>query len=292
MEQKLYAYMSMIEGKLLEMRDMYNVDIAPYQQVCPEAMWYSLEAGGKRIRPILVLEMCNIFGGDVSKALDSACAIEMVHTFSLIHDDLPCMDDDDLRRGKPSCHKQFSEATALLAGDALECLAFETIANDESLDYQQRVMLIKELSHAIGVCGMIGGQTIDTLGADNLNDSQLLSMYSMKTSALIKAACVMGCICAKAYEYIPAVKEYAESIGLAFQIIDDILDVTADEKELGKPIGSDAQMGKKTFVAVHGLDKAKEKANALTQKAIDIANSLPNNEFILYLTNMLLNRKK
>ncbi len=281
----------LVNERLAKFRAKYNDDNAPYQQSCPDAMWYSLSAGGKRIRPVLLMEFCRIFGGSAEKALDSACAIEMIHTFSLIHDDLPCMDDDDYRRGKPSCHKQFGEAQALLAGDALECLAFEIIAADENVSFEQRVKLIQELSREVGVCGMIGGQIIDTCCTDEYSDERLLKMYALKTSALIEAACVMGCICAEAYDKIPFAREYACALGLAFQITDDILDITLTSEVLGKPIGSDADLGKQTYAAVHGVEAAAKKAEELTQAALDIAESFPDNEFIVYLTNDLLGRK-
>ena len=262
------------------------------QSVCAEAMRYSLSAGGKRIRPVLVTEFSSIFGGTAEKALSCACALEMIHTFSLIHDDLPCMDNDDFRRGKPSCHKQFGEDIALLAGDALQNYAFDVISSDEGLSYEQRVRLIKCLSDAVGVNGMIGGQTIDVKNVGKPFDSELLlKMYSMKTGALIRCACEMGCICAERYDMIQSANEYAIALGLAFQIIDDILDITADEKLLGKPVNSDSDMNKATYPAIFGIEAAKAKAAELTDKAIGIVSGFPDSGFLSELTKYLLNRE-
>lgn len=291
MKDKLDDYGRRISHRLMELMDVYSADKAPHQQICAEAMRYSLEAGGKRIRPVLVLEFAKMLGGSEEAALDAACALEMIHTFSLIHDDLPCMDDDDMRRGKPSCHKAYGEAVALLAGDALENFAFEVIADEDRLSYEQRVKLIKCLSRYVGIFGMIGGQTIDIQNVGKHYDGELLlDMYSMKTGALIKCACEMGCICAGRYDMIQNADKYAESLGLAFQIVDDILDITADEKELGKPVHSDMGLDKGTYPAVFGLKGARDKAAELTAKAVEIAGSLPEHDFLVWLTEFLLRR--
>lgn len=292
MKEILERRAQLINGRLEELMGVYTEKKAPHQLICAQAMKYSLAAGGKRIRPILATEFARIFGGSEEKALDSACALEMIHTFSLIHDDLPCMDNDDFRRGKPSCHKQFGEDIALLAGDALENYAFEVISSDEKLSFEQRIKVIKVLSEAVGVMGMIGGQTVDVQNVGKPFDAELLlKMYSMKTSALIKCACVMGCICAERYDMIPAAEEYAEALGLAFQIVDDILDITADEKLLGKPVHSDADLNKATYPAVFGLDAAEKKAEELTAKAVSIAESFPDSDFLSQLTAYLLKRE-
>lgn len=258
-----------------------------------EAMDYSLEAGGKRIRPVLVQAFCELFGGKAEDAASPASAIEMIHTFSLIHDDLPCMDDDDYRRGKPSCHKQFSEACAVLAGDALAIRPFQIIADDNNLSAETKVKLISELSYSSGAQGMIGGQIIDMENEerDNVDEKNLREMYALKTGMLIKTACVMGCITAGASEeQIEKVKEYAHCLGLAFQIIDDILDVTADEAVLGKPTGSDADENKTTFVTLFGVEKAKAEAEELTKKALEILDGFSGSEFLKGLTEYLLVR--
>lgn len=252
-----------------------------------EAAAYSLRAGGKRLRPELLLEICRMYGGNTDNALDIACAVEMIHTFSLIHDDLPCMDNDDMRRGKPSCHKAFGETAALLAGDWLAILPFEIIA-DSKFTAEQRIELVESLSNAVGLYGMIGGQNADTLSSLTDTDS-LIQMYSMKTSALLRAACEMGCICADAPT--EAAEKYAENLGIAFQIIDDILDVTADEKLLGKPVGSDEKNGKHTVCTTEGLCGAKRLAEEYTNKALAAARSMPDNEYLCELTKELLQRK-
>lgn len=270
---------------------VFSSDIAPETSVS-EAMRYSLEAGGKRIRPSLVMEFCRAVSGDYKKSTDAAVAIEMIHTFSLIHDDLPCMDDDDFRRGKPSCHKKFSESTALLAGDALENLAFRVIL---SSDYDDGVKsrLLSELSDA--TARMIDGQVKDLsfLEKESVSEKELLEMYSLKTCALIECSAVMGCICGGADEtQIALAREYAHNLGLAFQIRDDILDIIGDEKELGKPIGSDADNQKITIASVMGIEKASELAEKYSNDALDKLESFENNDFLKDLTKSLLERYK
>lgn len=261
------------------------------QRKVAEAMEYSLSAGGKRIRPVLTLEFCRVCGGDLGAAFPAACALEMIHTFSLIHDDLPCMDDDDMRRGKPSCHTAFGEPTALLAGDALLNLAYETVCGG-SLSAETKIALIAELTRATGVNGMIGGQEIDTAFEGQMDEYMLLDMYSMKTGALLKAACKMGCIAAGAGdEKIAAAELYAEKLGLAFQIIDDILDVTGDEKLLGKPIGSDRGNEKETFVSLNGIENSRKTAKTLTDEALNALEAFENTDFIKELTLFLLKRE-
>lgn len=255
-----------------------------------EAMWYSLSAGGKRIRPVLVLEFCRVCGGDFKDALPAACAMEMVHTFSLIHDDLPCMDNDDMRRGKPSCHKAYGEDIALLAGDALLNLAYGLICGC-GLQDGVKLALIKELSEAVGLNGMIGGQVIDTAYKGKMTEDMLLDMYGMKTGALLKASCKIGCIAANADKTrIEAAEAYAEKLGLAFQIIDDILDITGDEKLLGKPVGSDGESGKRTYAAVNGIAKSRETAAGLTEEALSELDKFEDNGFLKELTAYLLKR--
>lgn len=261
-----------------------------------DAARYSLAAGGKRIRPALVMEFCRVCGGEPETALPVACAIEMMHTFSLIHDDLPCMDDDDFRRGKPSCHKAFDEATAVLAGDALAILSFRVIADAalrKQLDKDSALKIISLLSELSGFFGMIGGQTVD-LENEHKQPSEevILEMYRMKTGALLEFCCRAGCIAAGAgaAEQLAA-GSYGQRLGLAFQIVDDILDVTADEKTLGKPVGSDAADGKYTYVSAAGLENAHEKARQLTEQALEQLSVFDDNEFLADLTKELLNRR-
>jgi len=237
------------------------------------SMEYSLLAKGKRLRPTLLLAFCDLCGGDTQAAMPYACAIEMIHAYSLIHDDLPCMDDDDLRRGRPSNHIVFGEDIALLAGDALQSLAFEVMLNNAALEKTgvNGAKAAGVLSKACGAVGMVGGQVIDleTEGKSASLDTLTL-MYSKKTGALIKAACVMGCILANADDaLIKAAERYAENIGLAFQIVDDILDVTSTTEVLGKPVGSDKENEKVNYVTVLGLEKSRDIVNELTMKAVN-----------------------
>lgn len=290
--QKLKEYVSFIESGLSSYNMLREADM-PQKSVI-NAMNYSLSAGGKRIRPVLVLEFCRICGGDYEKAVSTACAVEMIHTSSLIHDDLPAMDDDDLRRGRPSCHKAFDEATAVLAGDALMVKPFEIIADASELPETVRIKLISELSSSFGASGVIGGQIID-IENEKRNDvdiSNLENMYSKKTSYLIRSACRMGCIAAQAYDMLPFADQYAQCMGLAFQITDDILDVTSSTEILGKPVGSDAQQNKTTYVTLAGIENAAREAERLTRLAIDALGNFKDNEFLTDLTNLLLGRKK
>lgn len=235
-----------------------------------DAMRYSLMAGGKRIRPIMVLEFCRVNGGDIRAALPFAAAIEMIHTYSLIHDDLPCMDDDDLRRGRPSCHKRFAEATALLAGDGLLTYAFGLLSS-APLPADRVVRAVACLSEAAGFAGMIGGQMLDLANEGRQVDAVRLDETNLKkTGALITAACKLGCIAAGANgERLAAAETYARNVGLAFQITDDILDVKSTAEELGKPVGSDAKNEKSTYVSVYGMAFASETAAGYTRDAVD-----------------------
>ncbi|MGN0532104.1 MAG: polyprenyl synthetase family protein [Eubacterium sp.] len=256
------------------------------------AMKYSLMNGGKRLRPILVLEFCKMCGGDVDKAMDYACAIEFIHTYSLIHDDLPCMDDDDVRRGNPSCHKMFGESTALLAGDALLTHAFDAVASSE-LSSEQNVKAVCLLAQNAGVGGMIGGQVLDLKFEDQEPSiSDLVSVHKLKTGALISAACLLGCIAGNGTEeQLQAASRFAYYLGVAFQIKDDILDVTGDEEKLGKPVGSDKDNNKITYVDLVGLNKAGDDVEKLTDMAIKELDKFDNNEFMCALANYLVNRE-
>ena len=288
-KKTLNEYISFTESTLKKFS--YKNKLGLHSSVA-DAMDYSLEAGGKRIRPVLVLAFCHMCGGDYRKAAAPAAAIEMIHTFSLIHDDLPCMDNDDFRRGKPSCHKKFGEACAVLAGDALAIRPFQVIAESE-LNDSMKIKLIAELACSSGAEGMIGGQIIDMENEQRstVNGENLRMMYALKTGRLIKTSCVMGCIAAEASdEQVKNAEEYAHCLGLAFQIIDDILDVTGDEAALGKPIGSDAEENKTTFVTLYGIENAREEAVKLTDKAMKILGRFDNNEFLIELTKYLLDR--
>jgi len=265
------------------------------QKIICEAMEYSLSAGGKRLRPMLVLEFARLCGDDYKKYLEIACCLELVHTFSLIHDDLPCMDNDDFRRGRPSCHKIYPESIALLAGDALNTLPFEIITDkavEGVISCETAVKLVNVLSKAIGVNGMIGGQVID-IEAENRRISldELNTLQSLKTGALIKASCVMGCILANRDDLIPFAESYADCVGRAFQIVDDILDVEGSFEELGKPIGSDSESKKSTYVTILGLEKSKEISEKLTKDALDVLENFDDTEFLKDVTKYLLVRK-
>ena len=232
---------------------------------------YSLTAGGKRIRSFLVNEFCRACGGQIENSVDFALAVEMIHTFSLIHDDLPCMDDDDLRRGKPTSHKVFGEATALLAGDSLSVRAFRMIADNKNLDSDLRIKGVTVLAEAVASEGMIGGQIIDMRGEkEALDFDTLLKLHSKKTGALIMASAKLGCLAAGVDDTDPrykAAEKYASAIGLAFQIIDDILDATADASILGKNTGVDATRNKTTFLSFMSIEDASDYAAKLTEDA-------------------------
>ncbi len=254
--------------------EVYVPECTFYEDIVHSAMKYSLSIGGKRIRPVLVLEFCRICGGDINKALPFAVALEMVHTYSLIHDDLPCMDNDDMRRGKPSCHIKFGEEYALLAGDALLTRAFGIIAESELAQENPTIAIkaVKALSEFSGVNGMIGGQVVDLINENrNADIGTLETMDSLKTGALIRCAAYFGALCAGAdEEKIKSADIYADKIGHAFQIVDDILDVIGDEESLGKPIGSDKESGKSTYVTLLGLENSKKYAEELTETAIKV----------------------
>ena len=241
-------------------------------QTLHEAMRYSTLNGGKRIRAVLTYLSGTLF--DITEAqLDApAAAIEMVHAYSLIHDDLPAMDDDALRRGKPTCHIEYSDATAILAGDALQTRAFEILASNNALSSDARLLQISELTRASGATGMVGGQMIDIEATDQQQSlEQLQQMHAMKTGALIRAAVRLGYLASAEVttDQKEALDLYAESIGLAFQIRDDILDIESDTETLGKPQGSDLAANKSTYPALLGIDGAKSKATQLHQQAID-----------------------
>lgn len=280
---------SLVESRLTDLLPK----CANGQDEVVEAMKYSLVNGGKRLRPVLCLEFAKACGGDRFDALDFACAVEYIHTYSLIHDDLPCMDDDDMRRGKPSCHKQFGEATALLAGDALLTHAFQIVAGAE-LDDSKIALACGLLAQNAGVQGMVGGQVIDLKYESESPDlRQLLSVHRLKTGALISAACLLGCIAAGADDKkIAAASAYAYDLGVAFQIKDDILDVTGSSEELGKPVGSDEDNNKTTYVSLRGIENAQKDVEKLTSAAISRLSEFQNTEFLEALSRYLVNRNK
>ena len=254
------------------------------------AMKYSLNIGGKRIRPVLILAFCECCGGSMSQALDVACAVEMVHTYSLIHDDLPCMDDDNLRRGQPACHIKFGQATALLAGDGLLTYAFNIISKAE-INNDVKIEIIKNWSEAIGHKGMILGQDLDINTQQNLTLARLALIHSLKTGDLMRVCALIGSLVAGAeLSSQNLASQYGETIGLAYQIRDDIMDVVGTEKNLGKTVGIDKKNNKITFVDLLGISKCKQTVENLSYEAKRLINNsmFKNCEFILKLTDYVL----
>ena len=289
-EKKLRAAAEITETAL----DSYLCEEYCGDTVVRDAMRYSTLGGGKRIRAFLVLEFCRMFGGSEKAALPFACAVECVHAYSLIHDDLPCMDDDDMRRGKPSCHKKFGYAEALLAGDGLLTLAFAILASNERVSSESVRLVVSSLSYEAGAVGMVGGQTLD-MAADVDDYGTLREIYYGKTSALFEAACMLGYYAATdkpKEDDIWHIHTYAEYIGIAFQIHDDILDVKSDAETLGKPIGSDERNGKKTVLKFMTLEEAEAEEKRLTDQAIEAISGYKNNENLIALAKWLFTRTK
>ena len=264
MKYELYEeWKALIEDHLFD----FLPDVDMNSLSLKESMEYSLETGGKRVRPVLLLAACHFCGGEVISALPYACALEYIHTYSLIHDDLPAMDNDDLRRGRPSCHKAFDEATAMLAGDVLLTEAFEVIANAPA-DADVCVQAAAALSAGAGSRGMVYGQELDLkYEALAATEEQLRLIHRNKTGALINAAIQMGAAAARADDaQCRALEHYAYGLGLVFQIVDDVLDVTSTPEQLGKPIGSDSENGKTTFVTLYGAEGAMQLAQDLNNE--------------------------
>ena len=257
-----------------------------------ESMRYSLLAGGKRIRPVLTLEFARLAGMDWKKAVPVACALELVHTYSLIHDDLPCMDDDDLRRGKPTNHKVFGETMAVLAGDALQPEAFRLILTAPGIAPAERAACALLLAQAAGADGMVAGQILDTLHAPK-TEEELKEVDHLKTGAMIAGACMLGVAAAGGSDALrAAAREYALALGLAFQIRDDMLDVIGNVDEFGKPIGSDKEEGKVTYVDLLGLEACDRKVLDCTEKAKAAVRTLDAEGFLAELADSLAERNK
>ena len=256
-----------------------------------DAMDYSLLAGGKRLRPILTLETCRMCGGDPQTALAFAGGVEMIHTSSLIHDDLPAMDDDTLRRGRPTNHVVYGEATAILAGDGLLIAAFEQLAGAK-LPPERVAAAVACLARCTGPAGMVGGQALDMAGEDRFLDrGELELLQSLKTGALISAAAQLGGIAAGADErQLEQIRRYAQALGRAFQVRDDMLDIISSEEVLGKPVGSDQSNGKSTFVTALGLDGCARLVEQLTQEAIDALEGFEHPEFHIWLARKMAGR--
>ncbi|MBE7001299.1 MAG: polyprenyl synthetase family protein [Ruminococcaceae bacterium] len=280
------AYLAQVE-KYLD-SECFQYSDEPQKELF-DAMRYSLLAGGKRLRPIFVLDFCRMCGGDWQKALPFAAAVEMVHTYSLIHDDLPCMDNDDYRRGKPTNHKVYGEATAVLAGDALLTAAFAYIAK-APYSAETRIRAVEILSDCAGELGMVGGQVLDMRSEDRqCTKQEVLDIQSRKTGALIRAACLLGVLAADGgSEQLLAAKGFADNLGLAFQIRDDILDIIGDAKKLGKAVGVDAT--KNTFVQLYGLETCDKMVREHTDKALEYLSAFENADYMKHLASLLTSR--
>ena len=277
LDQAKQTFPDWVAGKQQRIEDLLdlclpNANIAPTR--LHSAMRYSALDGGKRVRALLCYAAAELCACEPKIADAAACAVELIHANSLVHDDMPCMDDDDLRRGKASCHKQYDDATALLVGDALQSLAFEVISQaqiyaDSQLNASQQMSLVYLLASAAGSTGMAGGQGIDLASAGkSLSQTELETMHQMKTGALIQASILLGAISAPKSD-LATIKQFAIIIGLAFQVVDDILDVEADSLTLGKTAGKDADNNKPTYVTILGLDAAKQHVRALYEQAIN-----------------------
>ena len=288
-DQQLQAYKQFIESYL---KDFYSRFSGEPQKKLFDAMQYSLFAGGKRIRPILTMEFCRMCCGDYRKAAPFAGAIEMIQTYSLIHDDLPCMDNDDFRRGIPTNHKVYGEGTAVLAGDALLTDAF-MLASSATLDKPENVALaIGILAHNTGSMGMVGGQMLDIDSESReLTEQEVFHIHSRKTGALINASCVLGVIAGGGNEaQMQAASQFASGLGMAFQIRDDILDVIGYAAELGKPVGTDEK--KNTFVRLYGLKRCDDMVTRYTQMAIDALDAFEDADFLKEMALKLTSRTK
>lgn len=262
--------------------------------VMREAMEYAVLGAGKRIRPVLTMEFCRACGGRMEDALPFACSLELIHSYSLIHDDLPCMDNDDIRRGKPSTHKAYGEDMALLAGDALLTYAFDWALGQACSSPERQLAAVRILAASAGVNGMIGGQVLDLRSEGKaISLGELENIHRLKTGALISAACRMGvAIAGGGKREMDIAGAYAGKVGLVFQIIDDILDCTSDTQTLGKPVGSDKENNKNTYASLLGLEASRALAQKLTVEAVELTKALKDGENLAFIANMLLSRKK
>ena len=272
------AYLTMQKDRINRYLDDYLLPETVKPEIIHKAIRYSVFSGGKRFRAALCTASCEMFGGDTVKVLPVAAGIELIHTYSLIHDDLPCMDDDDLRRGKPTLHKVYGENIAVLAGDALNALAFDLVSRAEDC------RIIKVLAHAIGTEGMIGGQVADVMssGKNGISEEDVKFIHTRKTAALINASVRMGALAAGASERdLEIVDRYGSSIGLAFQIVDDILDIESSEEVLGKDVGSDEDLDKATYPKAVGIESARLLARTLVRDACDVLTAVDGDTTVL-----------
>jgi len=288
LEEKSREYRVFIEKYL---KDIYTAHRSEPQTLLFDSMEYSLLAGGKRLRPIFVLDFCRMCGGDWKKAAPFAAAVEMIHTYSLIHDDLPCMDNDDYRRGRLTNHKVFGEAIACLAGDALLTDAFSLAASAQLPNPRDMALAISVLAKNAGSLGMVGGQVLDIMSEERtLTEQEVIDIQSRKTGALINAACVLGVIAAGGSEaQISAASGFAGALGLAFQIRDDMLDVIGTQEEMGKGVGTDDT--KNTFVRLYGLEKCEELVSKYTEKAVSMLELFEDNDYMTALAYSLTDRR-
>ena len=294
LEIRLRENSDAIEAAFADYFENKNIDkgVAPF--LATEK--YSLLGGGKRIRPFLTNEVCSMLGGDLKASMPFAMAVEMIHTYSLIHDDLPCMDDDDMRRGKPSNHKVFGEAYALLAGDALLTNAFAVAASNKYAEPSIKARAIELIAEAAGDAGMIGGQFIDLEGEmRRISLDELLMLHNLKTGKMIELSAILGCLAAgygEGTSELECVRKYAQRIGLAFQVVDDILDVEGDEETVGKSLKSDAENQKTTFLTFFDIKRAKRYAQSLTEEAKIEISKMNGSEILCALADYLLTREK
>ena len=286
LKAQLMEYQQFIENYMEE--NCFQYDCEP-QKVLFDAMRYSLLAGGKRLRPVLVFDFCRMCGGDWKQAAPFAAAVEMVHTYSLIHDDLPCMDNDDYRRGRLTNHKVYGEANAVLAGDALLTAAFSYLTR-APFDAQTRIRAVEVLSNCAGELGMVGGQVLDMMSEQRqCTEQEVLDIQSRKTGALIKAACLLGVLAGQGSDVqMDAASRFAEHLGLAFQIRDDMLDVIGNAEELGKAVGVDSV--KNTFVQLYGLEKCDLMVHEHTDAAKESLSAFADSGFMLALSDKLVGR--
>ncbi len=289
-KERLKQYAELIDKEMENMLIREDADIKPLL----DSMRYSATSGGKRIRPALTLLFCELLGGDIKKAIPYACAVEFVHTYSLIHDDLPAMDNDDIRRGKPTNHKAFGEARAILAGDALLTYAFEVIARNEYMSCEDNLEAIRILADSSGAFGMVGGQEMDLNNAYDKDYHALVKMHRLKTGILIRTAALLGVLAAgkgKEEAVVKAAGAYADAIGLAFQIVDDILDYTASYKQTGKT-NSDIRNGKTTFLTFMTPEEAFDKAVGITSEGVRAVSTWESKKELSDLARYLLFRTK
>ena len=279
--------------------DKKLVDLIPKKKISSKhlynAMKYIIDVGGKRLRPIFLTEISNLLGVKKENSFRTAASVELIHCYSLVHDDLPSMDNDDLRRGHKTCHKKFDEATAILVGDALQSLAFEILANHKThKDPKKRIMLINELSKSAGCEGMVGGQMLD-LEAEKkkLNLKEIYNLQRLKTGELFRFSCVSPCILAGKNKKIKMFENFSSNLGLAFQIKDDLLDIEGNEKEIGKKTRKDSRKGKETLISLLGKEKARKKSEELISNSLKILKKFGKDaENLIDLTNFIISRKK